>query len=165
MPAGLTPEQLNEAWQRVQGVMQQVEQRKQALDLRDKELQELADDISRRWKQLGQERLQIEQMQRKLDAKIQEFQKTVKLVRNDEVAHLKRNAETMAAFERSKAAELVEQQWATEAGQVEILKLFEFMEKDAVNEVLAELPTPMVQDIMKKRMQVSREAVPRRGGG
>lgn len=158
MPAALTAQELNEAWQRVQGVTQDLERKQQALDLRDQELRELADDISRRWKELGDERLQVEQMQRQLDAKIQQFQQTVRLVRNDEVALLKRNAETMAAFERSKAAELIEQQWTTDKGQDEVLKLFEFMDKDAVNEILAALPTATVQDILKKRLSVSKEA-------
>lgn len=163
MPSGLTPEQLNEAWQRVEGVLQAVKQRETALDLRETELQELADDISRRWKELGEERLKIEQMQRQLDAKIQKFQQTVTLVRNDEVALLKRNAETLAAFERSKAAELLEQQWTTERGQEEVLKLLEFMDKDAVTEILAALPNPLVQDILKKRLTVSKEAKPSGG--
>lgn len=164
MPSGLTPQQLNEAWQRVQGVMQELERKKQALDLRDQELRELADDISRRWKELGDERLQVEQMQRQLDAKIQQFQQTVRLVRNDEIALLKRNAETLAAFERSKAAELIEQQWASDKGQDEVLKLLEFMDKDAVNEILAALPNATVQDLLKKRLRVSKEAAaPGRG--
>ena len=158
MPSGLTPEQLNEAWQRVQGVMQEVELRRKGLDLRERELGELADDISRRWKELGEERLQIEQMQRALDQKIQKFERTVKLVRKDEEKLLKRNAETLAAFERSKAAELVQQQWKTERGQDEVLRLLEFMDKDAVNEILAELPNAMVQDVLKQRLRVSKEA-------
>lgn len=158
MPSGLTPEQLNEAWQRVEGVMQEYQRRSQALDLREQELGELADDISRRWKELGEERLQIEQMQRALDAKIAKFQETVILVRDDEVTLLKRNAETLAAFERSKAAELVQQRWQTETGQADVLKLLEYVDKDAVNEILAELPNALVQDIMNQRLRVSKPA-------
>ncbi|MBL9077461.1 MAG: hypothetical protein JNL08_08160 [Planctomycetes bacterium] len=157
MPAGLTPEQLNEAWQRVQGVMAEIERRKVALDLREQELHELADDISRRQAELGAERTKIDQLHRDLDARIQKFQDQVKLVRNDEVAALKRNAQTLASFESSKAAEILMEQWKTEQGQDEILKLLEFMDKDKVNEVLAALPNPMVQDVLKKRMRVTKE--------
>lgn len=160
MPAGLTPQQLNDAWQRVQGLVQSIDQRKTAQDVRDKELQELADDISRRWKELGEERQQIEQMELRLDAKIAKFEQTVRLVRNDEKPKLKRTAETLAAFEASKAAELVQQQWATEMGQDEVLRVLEFMNKDSVNEILAELPNAMIQDVLQKRMQISREAEP-----
>ena len=158
MPAGLTPTQINEAWKRVQSLKEKIEQRNTALDLRDAELQELAKDIGRRQKELSERSLAIEGMQAQLDAKIAKFEKTVKLVRNEEIPKLKRNAASMAAFERSKAAELVQQQWATERGQDEVLRLFEVMDKDAVNEILATLPNAMVQDVLEKRMQVSREA-------
>ena len=160
MPAGLTPEQINEAWQRVQSVLADIEKRKTALDLREQELNELADDISRRQHELSDQRLKIEQEHRRLDARIAKFQEQVKLVRNDEVASLKRNAQTLAAFEPSKAAELVQEQWKTERGQDEVLRLFEFMEQDAVNDVLKVLPQAVVQDILKKRLRVSKEATP-----
>ena len=39
------------------------------------------------------------------------------------------------------------------------------MDKDAVNEILQQLPNAMVQDILQKRMQVSREAKPSGGRG
>lgn len=158
MPAGLTPDQLNEAWQRVQGVMTEIERRKVTLDLREQELQELADDISRRQTELGAERTKIDQLHRELDARIQKFQEQVKLVKNDEVASLKRNAQTLAAFEVAKAAEILQDQWRTEQGQDEILKVLEFMDKDRVNEILGLLPNAMVQDVLKKRMSVSKES-------
>jgi len=158
MPAGLTPEKLNEAWKRVQGLQAKIDQRKTALDLREADLKELAEDISRRWKELSERSLAVETMQAQLDAKIAKFEKTVKLVKDEEIQKLKRNGASLAAFDRKKAAELVQQQWATERGQDEILRLFEVMEKDAVNEILAILPNAMVQDVLEKRMQVSREA-------
>jgi len=158
MPAGLTADQLNDAWQRVEGIMRTIQQREDALDLRQKELQELADDIGRRWKDLGKRQLEIEAMQRALDGRIAEFQRTVRLVRDDEVQKLKRNATTLAAFERDKAAVLFEAAWQTHAGQDEMLRMLEFMEVDAVNEILGLLPNAMVQDVLEKRMTVSKEA-------
>lgn len=163
MPAGVSPEQLNAAWARVQAAQKQVDQRQVAIDLREQELVELADDISRRQKDLSKLQLAIEQMQKRLDDKIARFRNTVILVKDEEVAKLKENAETLASFESSKAAELVQQQWSSELGQREVLRIFRFMEKESVNEVLAELPNPMVQDILQKRMQVSREAKPEAG--
>ncbi len=158
MPAGLTSEQLNEAWQTVQKAQKEVEQKRFANELKEAELKEFANDISRRQKALGAEQLRLEKYQKDLEEKIRQFQETVLMVKDTEVAKLKRNAETMAAFERSKAAELIQQQWSSESGQAEILKLLEFMDRDAVNEILSELPNPMVQDVLKKRMTVAREA-------
>jgi hypothetical protein len=158
MPAGLTPEQINEAWQRVQGLVADIEKRRIALELREQALEERESDISRRQAALGKERVELEQMQRQLDAKIQKFQEQVKLVRNDEVAALKRNAQTLASFEPPKAAEIVQDQWKTEKGQDEVLKLMEFMDKDAVNEILKVLPVPLTQDLLKKRLRVSKES-------
>lgn len=160
MPAGLTPEQINDAWQRVQSVLGDMEKRKTSLDLREQELNELADDISRRQHELSDQRLKIEQEHRRLDARIAKFQEQVKLVRNDEVAALKRNGQTLAAFEPSKAAELVQDQWKTERGQDEVLRLFEFMDKETVNEIIKKLPPALVQDVLKKRLRVSKEATP-----
>lgn len=160
LPSGVTPEQINEAWQRVQGLLTDLERRKVALDLREQELQELHEETGRRQAALGKERVELEQMQRQLDAKINLFREQVKLVRNDEVAALKRNAQSLAAFEPEKAAQMLEAQWKLERGQDEMLKLLEFMDKDSVNEILKVLPPPVASDVMKKRMRVSREAAP-----
>jgi hypothetical protein len=160
LPAGLTPEQVNEAWQRVQGLLTDIERRKTALDLREQEVQELHEETGRRQAALAKERLDVEQMQRELDAKIAAFKEQVKLVRNDEVAALKRNAQTLASFEPEKAAQLIETQWKSDRGQDEVLKLLEFMEKDAVNALLAVLPPALTSEVMKKRMRVSREPAP-----
>ncbi len=157
LPAGVTAEQINEAWQKVQGLMADVDRRKVALDLREQQLQELHEETGRRQAALATERVQLEQMQRELDAKIEKFKDQVKMVRNDEVAALKKNAQTLGSFEASKAAELIETMWKSDKGQDEVLKTFEFMDKDAVNEILKVMPNPMIQDVMKKRMRVSRE--------
>ncbi len=165
LPAGLTPDQINDAWQRVQALTTEIERRKVALDLQEQQLRELNEDVSRRQAALGKERVEIEQMHRDLDAKIEKFKDQVKLVRNDEVAALKRNAQTLASFEPSKAAELLEAQWKTEKGQDEVLKLLEFMDKDAVNAVLDALPKELTNDLLKKRLRVSKEATaPAKGG-
>ena len=165
LPAGLTPEQVNEAWQRVQGLTAEIERRKHALDLQEQQLREINEDISRRQAALGKERVEIEQMHRDLDAKIERFREQVKLVRTDEVAALKRNAQTLASFEPAKAAELLEAQWKTEKGQDEVLKLLEFMDKDAVNSILDALPKELTNDLLKKRLRVSKEATaPGKGG-
>lgn len=157
LPAGVTPEQINDAWQRVQAQLADLDRRKVVLDQQEQQLRELGEDISRRQVSLGKERVEVEQMQRQLDAKIQKFQETVTLVRADEVAALKRNAQTLTAFEPSKSAELIEAQWKTEKGQDEALKLMEFMDKDALNEILAALPGPTTADILKKRLRVAKE--------
>ncbi|MCA8954254.1 MAG: hypothetical protein KDE27_32395 [Planctomycetes bacterium] len=164
MPAGLTPEQLNEAWQRVQAVLSDLESRKTALDLREKELADLADDISRRHLELGRLREEITTAQRALDDRIAQFREQVKLVRNDEVEALRRNAKTLESFEATKAAELVTEQWGTEQGQTEVLKTFEFMNKDKVNEIIAELANPLIQDVLKKRLLVSKESAASKDG-
>ena len=163
MPAGITPKELNAAWQRVKDAEAEVRQRQVGLDLREQELKELADDISRRQQSLGELQLSVEHMHKQLDEKIARFERTVILVKDEEVAKLKENAETLASFESSKSAELIQQQWASEVGQRAILRLLRFMEKESVNEILAELPNAMVQDIMEKRMQVSREAAAPKG--
>ena len=38
-----------------------------------------------------------------------------------------------------------------------VLKVLEFVERNRLNEILAVLPTPIVQDLMKKRMRVTQE--------
>lgn len=157
LPAGVTPEQINDAWQRVQAQLADLDRRKVVLDQQEQQMRELGEDISRRQVALAKERVEVEQMQRQLDSKIQKFQETVTLVRSDEVAALKRNAQTLTAFEPSKAAELIEAQWKTDKGQDEALRLMEFMDKDALNEILAAIPGPTTADILKKRLRVAKE--------
>jgi hypothetical protein len=157
LPAGVTAEQINDAWQRVQAQLQELERRKLVLDQQEQQQRELSEDVSRRQGALGKERVRIEQMQRDLDAKIRKFEEQVKLVRSDEVAALKRNAQTIASFEPDKAIALLEAQWKTDKGQDEVLKLLEFMDKDAVNEIIKGLPTATQQDLLKKRLRVVKE--------
>ncbi|HEX6811797.1 MAG TPA: hypothetical protein VF384_09270 [Planctomycetota bacterium] len=160
--ASLTPEQINEAWQRVQTVLEELERRKGALDLREQELQELADDVGRRQKELAHERTRIADEHLRLDARIKQFEDQIKLVRNDEASALKRNAVTLSELEPNKAAELITEQWKTDRGQTEVLKLLEFIDEDALAGILELLPTSMVQDLMSKRLRVGKEAVPSR---
>ncbi|MFO1078596.1 MAG: hypothetical protein U1E73_12805 [Planctomycetota bacterium] len=158
MPSGITPEQLNEAWQRVQNVLTQLDDRKAVLDQREKELQELVEDIAARQRALGKKADEVAAQQRELDDRIQQFKEQVKLVRNDEIAGLRRNAQTFESFETKKAAELVTDQWRTEEGQAEILKTFEFMNKDKVNEIIQELDNELIKQVLKTRLLVSKEA-------
>lgn len=157
MPAGISPEKLNEAWARVEAVTQDLEKRNKALDLRERDLKLLADDIQRRWTELGKERAEIEALQAKVDDRIERFKEQVKLVRTDEVAGLKRNAQTLASLEPEKVAELIQEQWKNESGQDEVLKTLEFMSKDKVNEILAVLPNALIRDVLQKRLKVSKE--------
>ena len=163
MPSGVTPEQLNAAWASVKAERKELEQREHSLDLRDQRLQELADDISHRQADLGKLQLDIEAMEKQLNEQIARFESTVILVKDEEVAKLKANGKTMASFEPAKAGEIIQQQWSSERGQREIVKLLRFMEADEVNDILAELPNPLVQDILEKRMQVSKTASPPAG--
>lgn len=160
MPAGLSAAQLNEAWQRVQQERERLERRSQALDLREQELRTLAEDVARRQTELGRERIALEGWQARLDERIEQFREQVKLVRTDEVAGLKRNAQTLASFEPEKAAELIAEQWKLEAGQEEILKTLEFMDREALNAILAVLPNAMIREVLTRRLAVSREPVP-----
>jgi hypothetical protein len=160
LPADLTPEAINQAWQRVEAVMQSLEQRRVAMDLEKAGLLELAADVGQRQRDLAAARTQIEGMQAELDRRIAKFEQDIKLVKADEAAALKKNAQTYNALESKTVAEILQNMWKTEAGQTEMLKVMEFMDKDAVNSVLAELPTTLIQDVLQKRTRVVRGADP-----
>ena len=157
MPAGVTPDQLNASWKRVQDGLAELERRGKALDQREQELREFSEDLARRQTEVGKERAEVEALQRRLDERIARFQDEIKLVRSDEAAALKRNAKTLESFEPAKAAELLTEQWKTEAGQVDVLKLLEFMDKEAVDQILAELPNHLVREVLQKRLRVVKE--------
>lgn len=158
LPAGLTPEQINEAWQRVEATMAELERRRVALDLREKELQDLAADLAKRHQDLASERTALEGMQTQIDARLASFESQIRMVRVNEEAGLKRNAKTYDALERDKVAKILTDSWQTEAGQTEFLKLMEFMNPESLNEMLALLPTALLQDVMQKRMTVNKES-------
>ena len=160
MPAGVTPDQLNAAWKRVQDGLAEIERRTKAVEIQEQELREFSEDVARRQTEVGKERAEVEAMQRRLDERVEQFQDQIKLIRNDEVAGLKRNAQHLANFEPKKAVEIITEQWKTDAGQVEVLKLLEFMSKDDVDEILAEMPTTLVRDVMQKRLKVTKEPAP-----
>jgi hypothetical protein len=160
MPSGMTADKLNEAWHRAQEVLADLEKQKQALQLRENELRAFADDVARRQTELGKERIEVENLQRRLDERIEAFQQQVKLVRTDEVAGLRRNAQTLESFEPSKAAELITEQWKLEAGQDELLKTLEFMNAEAVDAILAVLPNAMIREVLQKRLKVTKAPMP-----
>jgi len=158
MPAGMTPEQLNEACQRVQQQLAELDKRKAALDQREQEMQTLEQDMGRRQSDLGGERTRLQNLQRLLEDRIEQFHQQVKMIRIDELAGLKKNAQTLASFEASKAAELVKDQWRTEAGQDLILKTLEVMDKDAANAILAALAdNAQIREILERRLRIARE--------
>lgn len=163
MPAGITPAQLDDAWKRVQQTIAELDKRKMALDLREGDLLIQEKDIGKRQAELGKERLNLEAMAKALDARIAEFKQQVTIVQADEVPALKRNAETLAAFGPQKGAELVTEQWKTEQGQKEVVKLLELMDTEAVDKLLAVLPNAMIRDVLEKRLHVSRDKP--KGGG
>ncbi len=160
LPSGVTPDQLNAAWKRVQDGLVELERQKKALEIQDKELREFSEDVARRQTEVGKQRAEVEAMHRRLDERIEQFQDQIKLIRNDEVAGLKRNAQHLATFEPKKAVEIITDQWKTDAGQVEVLKLLEFMSKDDIDEIYAEMPTALVRDVMQKRLKVTKEPAP-----
>lgn len=162
MPAGLSAKQIDEAWQRVQAATRELEHRRQAQELRERELQMLADDIARRQTEVGKERSEVESLQRQLDERMEAFRQQVKMVRSDEAAGLKRYAQTLASFDAAKAAAIVQDLWRTESGQDEIVKTMEFMARDAANAILAELPKELVRELLQRRMRVVREPDPAR---
>lgn len=161
LPAGLTPEQINEAWQRVEATMAELERRRVALDLREKELQDLAADLTKRHQDLASERTRLEGMHATIDAKLVEFESKIRLVTTKEAEGLERNAKTYDALERDKVAAILQDSWKSEAGQTQFLKLMEYMDPEVVNEVLALLPTALLQDVMQKRLTVQKEPKPR----
>ena len=82
-------------------------------------------------------------------------------MQTDEVAGLKENAETWAALDASVTAELVTTKWKTEGGEDQVLKILTFMDKEAFNTILAEIARtdkPLVQEILDKRIKVSRQS-------
>ncbi|GAB4142711.1 MAG: hypothetical protein Fur0037_10020 [Planctomycetota bacterium] len=163
MPSGITADQLDQAYKRVQKTIEDLDKRKMALDLREQDLLLLEKDIARRQAELGKERLALEAMQKELDARIAEFKQQVTIIQADEVEALKRNAATFASFGAQKGAELVQEQWKTEQGQKEVVKLLELMDKEAVDNLIAALPNAMIRDILEKRLHVATEK-PKKGG-
>lgn len=157
LPAGVTAEQINEAWQRVQGVQADLQRRESQLELRERAVRELADDVGKRQAELGRERLRLEDLQRQLDDRIEQFKQQVKVVRTDEVAGLKRNAQFYASIEPSKAAELVRELWRNDRGQDEVLKMLEVMDKEAGNKILQLLPNELVREVLQRRLKVVKE--------
>lgn len=160
LQADMTPDAINKAWQRVEEVMNRLERNEMALEQRKSELLVLADDVGQRQRDLAAERTRIEGLQAELDRRIAKFEQDIKLVKADEAAALKKNAQTYNALESKTVAEILQNMWKTDAGQTEILKVLEFMDKDAVNNVLAELPTALIQDVLQKRTRVVRGADP-----
>lgn len=154
--AGISVAELNEmlgeakaARERARAELASLEKRKRDLDAREA-------DIKEREEQILAKIRQIEQMRAKLEEKISEFQRTVTMIRNDEVQAIKSDAETLAAFEPRFASQLIQQWWRSEEGQVRVVKILALMDTEAVHAILQTMDPAQAREILDKRAKVVR---------
>ncbi|MEC7584285.1 MAG: hypothetical protein VYE77_08205 [Planctomycetota bacterium] len=158
MPAGVTPEQLNDLWRRAQQTTADLDRRAKALDEKEQYLNGIAKDIDRRYGELSKQQEQLSLLEAELDTRIAEFSQQVNVILKSEEQGLRQYAKTMESLEPSKVAQLIQEDWKLESGQKHVIKWLEFMAREAADRVIEKLPNALIQEVLKKRMEVGQQS-------
>jgi len=158
LPAGVTPEQLNDLWRRAQQTTADLDRRAKALDEKEQYLNGIAKDIDRRYGELSKQQEKLSLLEAELDTRIAEFSQQVNVILKDEEQGLRQYAKTMKNLEPSKVAELIQEAWKLESGQKQVIKWLEFMPQEEADAVIKQLPNALIHEVLRKRMEVGRQS-------
>jgi len=157
LEGGMSQDELNEILKRVQKMQTDLENSQRAIDKRKQELDSRENDIRDRQKAVADKLVEIQNERAKLEREVEEFHKTVLLIRGDELKGFQDLARTLASFEPRRAADILLEFWQTEEGQVKALKILTVMEPEPADAIVGEFQTKQVKDFLEKRLKVIRE--------
>ncbi|MHC5062354.1 MAG: MotE family protein [Planctomycetota bacterium] len=157
METSLTVEEINEIYRYAKQAQEAADRRLNALDEREKKLEQRERDVQDRGKALSGQILEIQRMERELQDKVAEFEGKVLLISKSKEQDLQPYADSLAAFEPDKAAEIVRNMWETESGRLRISMVLKIMDPEVANTILSELEVTEIKDILDNLLKVHRE--------
>lgn len=157
LEGGMSSDELNEILKRAQKMQQDLENREKAIEKRKQELDARENDIRDRQKAVADKLVEIQAERAKLEREVEEFHKTVLLIRHDEEKGFQDLARTLSSFEPKKSADILLEMWQTEEGQVKALKILTVMDAEASDAIVGEFQTKQIRDFLEKRLKVIRE--------
>ena len=157
MESGLSTEELNEILRRAQKQTGELEAREKALDKRKQDLDARDADIRDRQKAVDAKLLEVQGERGKLEREVEEFHRTVLLIKRDEEQGLKDIARTIASLEPKKASDVILRMWQSEEGKVQAIKVMTVMDEDAADAIVGEFQLQQVKEFLEQRLKVVRQ--------
>lgn len=157
LEGGMSSDELNEILKRAQKMQTDLENREKAIERRKQELDARETDIRDRQKAVADKLVEIQNERAKLEREVEDFHKTVLLIRHDEEKGFQDLARTLASFEPKKSADILLEMWQTEEGQVKALKILTVMDPEPADAIVGEFQTKQIRDFLEKRLKVIRQ--------
>jgi hypothetical protein len=156
LEGGMSVDELNETLRRAQKQLAELETREKAIEKRKTDLDARDTDIRDRQRAVDVKLLEVQNERTKLEREVEDFHRTVLLIRQDEEKNLKEIARTMSSLEPKKAADLVLQMWQSAEGQVQAGKILVVMDPDAADAIVGEFETKKIKEILEQRLKFVR---------
>ena len=155
--AAMTVDELNATLGRVKELQAALDRDQKSFEKRKGELDAREADVRDRQKAVADKMAEVLQERAKLEREVEEFHRTVLLIRQDEERGLKEVARTVASLQPSQASSLILQMWQTQEGQVKAMKVLSVMDPEAADAIVGEFQVKQIQEFVEKRLKVVRE--------
>src|SRR5690606_8513794 len=114
-------------------------------------------DLQDRESAIARQMLRVEQERDRLEQRIADLERQVLLGERDELRGDLGFGRTLAAFDPARAATIVMEEWADEAGRKRIVKVLATMDPADADAILAAVDASQVRALLVERLKVVRE--------
>ena len=154
--SGLSAEEINALIERSKKMKQEIETERAVLRKSRRDLEIREQDIADRQKTVTDLIHQVDTERSNVEMMIADFNGRILELRVDEESALKETAGTIASLEPEAAMRLILDYWQSEPGQVKAIKILAVMSREKVDEIIAQMETKQMRDVLEKRMTVAR---------
>ncbi|MCA8957225.1 MAG: hypothetical protein KDC87_14210, partial [Planctomycetes bacterium] len=156
LQAPLSVAEVNSTVHRAQQMMEEIKQERAALAKMRRDLEIRYQDIADRQKSVSKLMNEVEAKRLLVERTIEDFNKRVLELRVDEEAGLKEVARTIGTLSPQAAKQLILNYWRTPDGQDKAVKILAVMEKERVDQIIAQMDTEQMRQVLEKRMTIAR---------
>ncbi len=155
--ADITPQAFNDMVRQVQKKQQQMVEMDATLNKKRRDLETQMDDVMYRQQEVAKQMQQVVLERDKLNRRIEEFNKKVLLVKQDELEGLKENARNIANLDPETGRDLILSWWNQgPAGEARAIKTLSVMTRESVEAIMETMETDRLREILDKRLMLAR---------
>lgn len=154
LDSGMTTADLERIFQQANAAREAADQERAVVAAELGALEIRQQDIEDRESAIAQKMIEVDRERDRLDQRIEEFERQVLLVERDEIRALRDYGRSLAAFAPERAAAIVMQEWATDAGRKRIARVLTLMDPADADAMVAALPDDRLREVLLERMKV-----------
>ena len=155
-PSGMTVDEVNNLVAQTRKMQETIELERKVLEKQRRDLEVRERDIADRQARLDNLINEVDAERKKVEQTVEDINKKLVELSVDEVAALKETARTVGSLDAQAARELVLDYWRTPDGQTKVIKILAVMEAAKVDEIIAQMETRQMREILEKRMTIAR---------